>query len=235
MKPGPKPLDLGFMKQQAYVWTTVLYRVRDGCPGYLAKIVGGSGKATHIRVMDGLSFFETVTRPLRQRQGLLPARSERVEVVATAVVLPEKLRYARQLLKDAKSWILTPPEPPRPEVWSRLKKARSVAEVRKIADELHRVNRTISAAQWKPLHLHARDFLRAKRLHSYPKSDRPRSDDKRIHFFAKILAGLMQGIAPATAIKRLSNLALPDSHDITREFEKSWNILFEDIRKGEKK
>ncbi|MCI0722927.1 MAG: hypothetical protein L0338_28760 [Acidobacteria bacterium] len=150
-------------------------------------------------------------------------------------VLPERLRYVQQLLKDKKGWMLTLPERPRPEVWNRLKRARSVAEVRKIADELHKGNRTISAAQWKPFHFRARDLLRAKRLHNYPKSNRPRSDDKRIHFFAKVLAGLMQGIAPATAAKRLSNLALPDSHEIARDFQRSCEELFKDVQKGEGK
>ncbi len=50
----------------------------------------------------------------------------------------------------------------------------------------------------------------AKHLWFYPRdSVRPSSDHKRIDFFAKTLAGLMLGVAPATAAKKLSQRKLP--------------------------
>ena len=53
-------------------------------------------------------------------------------------------------------------------------------------------------------------LYRATRLWNYPKDKgRPTSDNKRIEFFAKALAGLMLGISPATATKRLSHWKLP--------------------------
>src|SRR5205807_6869132 len=48
----------------------------------------------------------------------------------------------------------------------------------------------------------AREIQRAKRLWNYPRTDRPRSDDKRIEFFAKSFAALTLGKAPATATAR---------------------------------
>ena len=46
------------------------------------------------------------------------------------------------------------------------------------------------------------EVLKAKRLWNYPRTDRPRSDDKRIEFFAKSFAALTLGKAPATATAR---------------------------------
>ena len=43
----------------------------------------------------------------------------------------------------------------------------------------------------------AKGFLEARMLPSYPRSTRPRSDDKRVAFFAKVLAGFELGVAPA--------------------------------------
>ena len=57
---------------------------------------------------------------------------------------------------------------------------------------------------------HGAELYRAKCLWTYPQAtDRAKSDDKRIEFFAKALAGLMLGISPATAMKRLSRWRLP--------------------------
>jgi hypothetical protein len=67
------------------------------------------------------------------------------------------------------------------------------------------------------LYSRAKDLLKAKQSLAYPSSRRARSEDKRVHFFAKACAGLGLGIAPATAIKRLSNLRLPDSRTLKRE------------------
>ncbi len=228
----PAGIDVGFLRVQAYAWTFVLCRVRDGDPGYLAKIVSCEpGKPRLRAIMGYLPFFEVIAQAERRRRGLSRAHDRRVEVVKVAVVLPEKLEHARQLLRGKKGWILMPPEPPRPEIWERLKRARSVAEVRQTARDLHERNRMISAPQWEAFHSHAEDLLRAKKLHNYPKSNRPHSDDKRIHFFAKVLAGLMQGIAPATATKRLARLPLPNSHDIRRDLENYAESFWEAHRK----
>jgi hypothetical protein len=57
---------------------------------------------------------------------------------------------------------------------------------------------------------HAHDLLSAKWMPNYPRTERTRSDDKRILFYAKILAGLSLGIAPATAVKRLAHWGYPE-------------------------
>jgi hypothetical protein len=85
------------------------------------------------------------------------------------------------------------------------------------------------------LYSHAEDFLRAKRLPHCPKSNRPRSDTKRIEFFAKVLAGLKLGIAPATATKRLAHCVL-STGDITRHLDlPDYTEVLKRTRKGERK
>jgi hypothetical protein len=55
------------------------------------------------------------------------------------------------------------------------------------------------------LDLYAEELLGGKRLPSYAKTDRPSSDDKRVVFLSKVLAGARLDLAPITAVKRLSN------------------------------
>jgi hypothetical protein len=113
-------------------------------------------------------------------------------------------------------YIFTPPTPGKPELWKRLKEARSVSELQGLAIC---IGETIPTVHWNALHSHAVDFLKAKKLRNYPGSNRPRSDEKRLHFVAKVLSGFMQDIAPATATKRLSRLSLSDAGDIQKSFE----------------
>ena len=215
MKRGPKPVDVGFLRQLAYAWAIALYRLRDGQPGLLAKIVRpGPWKPILTPIMEWNLFMLVVP----EAAAGFPARSTEGEVVAVGVVFPEMVKHARQLVKSKKGWVLTPPMAPKPEMWERLKKACSVADVRQFARDLHKRYRMISVPQWRALRSRAQDLLRATQLPNYPKSDRQQSDDKRIQFWAKVLAGLMLGIAPATATKRLAHLPLPKGHDISRRW-----------------
>jgi hypothetical protein len=59
------------------------------------------------------------------------------------------------------------------------------------------------------LDLYAEQFLKGKNLPCYAKTDRPRSDDKRVEFLSKVLAGARFGLAPITAAKRLSHWHFP--------------------------
>jgi len=169
--------------------------------------------------MDYLAFHDVLAQAEQQRRGLSRARARKIELVCVAIVAPEKTVDARQLVKGKPDWIFTPPRYPLPEMWERLKKARSISEVQRVARDLHVRYRAISVAQWEPFHTHAADFLRAKKLHNYPRSERPGSDEKRIHFFAKVLSGFMQNVAPATATKRLGHLSLPNKQGLKRSSE----------------
>jgi hypothetical protein len=199
MKPGPKAkrpsateqqagINLGWLRAQAHVCNGLLYDLRDGYPGRLTKRI----EVSRIKTIGGKTW-----RP----------------AIELAIVFPGRERQARQLVRAYKGWEFVPPEPPRPELWKRLKDAHSAAEVRQLA---RRICKIFPTAHWEYLHARAEDFIKAKSLHNYPRSSRSRSDDKRIHFCAKVLSGLMQGISPATATKRLAHLVLPDGSEIKR-------------------
>jgi hypothetical protein len=216
--PGRNGISISWLISQAHVCNLLLHRLRDGSPGYIAKIIdNGPGKPTRVsRVMDYLSFNDLVGQAARRRSGLALSSDRNIEVVVVGTVSPGKERDARKLIRGRKNYILTPPAPGNPELWTRLKNTRSAAEVQLLALQILNVSPT---QHWIVLHSHAEDFLRAKTLHNYPRSKRPRSDEKRIHFFAKVLSGFMQDIAPATATKRLSHLSLPSAQDIKKSFE----------------
>ncbi|HEX2715938.1 MAG TPA: hypothetical protein VHM88_27460 [Candidatus Acidoferrales bacterium] len=276
MKPGPKPkqrslsefgepsgISLGWLKSQAYVWNMVLHGLRDGEPGFIAKIVARERPKLRLGpVVDSLTFWNVVHQfdPVAQaewwRRGLSLANFRKGKVVSLVAIFPKYSKDALELVKGKKDWLLTPPTPPRREHWERLKKARSVAGVRRIGRELHEL-RALSAPQWAAIYCHAEDFLRAKKLHNYPGDrKRPKSDDKRIHFLAKVLSGFMQGrstrrrirlkiddrwktirfycqegIAPTTATKRLSHLALPGKDDFLKYWQQYGASFSKRLRK----
>jgi hypothetical protein len=168
--------------------------------------------------MDFLSFSNLLSQSYRRRRGIARPEDRNIEVVVVGTVSQGNGQEARELIRGKKDYILTPPVPRNPEVWERLKDAHSAFEVRQVA---LRIDKKIPTTHWRALHTHADDFLGAKKLHSYPKSDRPRSDEKRIHFVAKVISGFMQDIAPTTALKRLARLSLPNTQDIQKSVEEA--------------
>ena len=232
MKPGPKPklnkgvnfgipgrdgINLGWLTAQAHVVNLHLHHLRDGIPGYFAKIRYRTPKkqSRQLRIMDSLQFDGLFVQSARRQIGL--ARSGgNIEVVVVGTVSPGMEEEIRKLLKGKKDYVFNPPMPGRPELWKRLKNSYSASEVQQVALQIGRIFPT---SHWGVLHSHAKDFLRAKKLHNYPRSNRPRSDEKRVYFFAKVVSGFMQDIAPATATKKLARLKLPNATDIYRSFE----------------
>jgi hypothetical protein len=95
---------------------------------------------------------------------------------------------------------------PRPDLWERWKNARSAEEMQRVCAQIARWMREDFHPRWaRELRRHSAALFRAKAtLWTYPRSERPSSDQKRAEFFGKALAGLICGIAPATALKHLS-------------------------------
>ena len=207
------------------------YGLRDGAPAVLRHMKGGVWST---RLLPELHEDE-IGRPDEVRDRILAGKMAYRPIryrVQTLTVPPtrEALREARELVRSNKNWRLTPPVFPRPKLWSRLNKTRSAAEVRKIADSIRRKYPGLASV----LYSHVEDFLAAKKLHNYPRSNRPGSDDKRAQFFSKVLAGLRLGIAPATATKRLAHAFLPDSKTmIVRSLEEGASGVFKVSQKGE--
>lgn len=207
-KRGPKGVSANHLELTALGWAWFLRTLRDGEPGSVRKTKLGSWRTT---VPLAVLRWNEVGRPERAERRILAGkmryrsmRYRRIETVKDVVVPPTRaaLKKAEALVRGRKEWKLEPPVLPRPELWQRLKRASSCADIRLVARALRRSHPVFLS---KVLHSHAGDLLKAKQLPNYPRSERPHSDEKRIWFFAKVLAGLEHGIAPVTATKRLAH------------------------------
>jgi hypothetical protein len=181
VQPGPKPVDVGMLKTYAKQWANLLSMLRDGEDGVIRKNPQGAKRS----------------------------------ILAKIPCEGTESRLRTEFLKLAQSnpgLIIAFPIFPKPHLWEQLKRARSMEEIRRTARGIQRwivaqgLESRMSPAFYNLLHGHAADLLAAKRLWIYPRSvERQSSDEKRIEFFSKVLAGLMLGLAPATAAKRLSH------------------------------
>lgn len=186
-----KPVALGELKYNAQIAAKLLFLLRDGRPGAL--------------IEQGAWHWE-----LRDIRAVWPKRARE----AIAKELGEWLRKGG----SGKRTVLQPVFPA-PELWKELKDARSEREIREVADAIGEWDREQGLGYTPRPHFsqraeydfvevlrsQARTILKAKRLPEYPKSDRETSDDKRIWFFAKSLAGLKLDRSPLYALKRLSH------------------------------
>lgn len=221
MRRGPKPIDFDLLVSRAELCGVVLHRLRDGSPGLLRHLKGGVWQTIYLAELR----WDEVGRPDRVSQrikdGQMSYRPIRCRVTTLAVPPTKKaLRDVLRIAKRCKYWDFTPPDFPKPQLWKGLNEARSVHDLREVTRRLRRISPEFASF----LSSHAEGILRAKHLPNYPKSNRPRSDDKRIQFFAKVLAGLELGIAPATALKRLARLPFP--HD-PRRILPHYTVIFE--------
>lgn len=109
MKPGPKArvtneadigvpgrtgISMGWLSSQAYVWNMVLHAVRDGVPGFIAKVEGAKRAKTILAAeVDYLEFHEAASRSGRQRRRLSRRRKAETEFMQVAIVAPEKVHH----------------------------------------------------------------------------------------------------------------------------------------------
>lgn len=197
-KRGPKPTDIRDLRIIATQWAIFLFALRDGQDGAIYK-----RKALVARV--------------------LPVKKART--------LPAELRKQK--------WRIRAPLPPESHGWNQLQHARSLRHIQQAIQKIIRWERRLNTELFPGEHIgyfpsisefvrrlrfHASGFLMAKRLPSYPNSDRLKSRDKRIQFFAKVLAGLDMGIRPAYAVKLLSGWRFPKHH-----IEQNWKAFTVDV------
>jgi hypothetical protein len=185
---GPKPVDLGRLMDEAGHWATLFYALRDG---QRPEVVG----------------IETKDRTI--------GRGELLLLLARSATSPKAKAAREEMLRKIRNkdwnWVVSSPVMAAPEIWKRLKRARSAKDIQEVSRAIRRwASEYMPGEDWATrfpdaLASQADKVLSAKRLPNYPKTNRARSDDKRIEFFSKVLAGLMLGIAPITAIKRLSH------------------------------
>src|SRR5438046_2895854 len=103
---GPKPVDLRRLRDEAGHCATFLYELRDGQP---PEVVG-----------------------VKTKRGIL-SKLELMLLWARSATSAESKAACEELLQKTKSadwnWIVSPPIVAAPELWKRLKRARSVKEI----------------------------------------------------------------------------------------------------------
>jgi hypothetical protein len=171
----PKLADMERLKSEAAQWASFLFTLRDGQSGFIEKVTGWQrveSKGLRVRKATGIVVVKII--PVERKTA-------------------NKFIRTIQKLRD-ENWIVSRPTFPDPNAWEQLKRARSVKEVQEAAKSIRRWGRQFGPiVVWKELpnaiRCHGNEILKAKMLPNYPKSKRPRSDDKRILFFAKVMAG----------------------------------------------
>ena len=126
--------------------------------------------------------------------------------------------YADHLMEADKEFtekiILAPPRevPGEPQLWKALSDPQTGArKVRSICLQSRVLRFLYSNPSSTPLYRYAREFCRAKKDKRYPsggKQGRPSSDQKRVDYLARVMAGLSlrKPIAPATAVDLLRKM-----------------------------
>jgi hypothetical protein len=196
-------VDVAILRGAAGRWAYFLYALRDGEDGAVFHVEWGP--------------WEPVTFGSKEVMVRGPHRIKRAGVLRAGEAWQELVRRLRSQSNtdESEDFAVIKPVVPQPEVWKQLQHAPSSDGLRKVAAEMRAwVNRErprITGASDFPrvIAAHAKELLEARRLPSYPHSNRPRSEDKRVEFFSKALAGLELGIAPVTAIKRLHRERFP--------------------------
>lgn len=207
---GPKPVNVKQLEGEAMQWACFFYTLRDGQSGWMQHVRWGQWQKT--------SRTKSTPAPAERGTVMLPSGVRYRSSLALGPVIPIPVTdAARELPQKARigKWVIFRPTYPKPEVWEALKKARTPRQVKKTARRIGELRSAFtSSTPWaqKPhdaLSCFAKGFLDAKDLPNYPKTDRTKSDDKRVQFLAKVMAGLTLGLAPITAAKRLSHWHWP--------------------------
>ena len=213
---GPKAVEVNRLQNDATAWAAFFYTLRDGQSGYMQRVkwekIRNTGSAKWTRFQAGIGgIVLPANTSYRTSKALGPAIH--IPVSEAARMLPAKM--------NAKGWHVSRPVMPEPEIWSLLKQARSKREIRKLSSRIRQwMNKEFGVVgRCLPgdpplefadaLELYGEQLIISKRLPSYARTNRPTSDDKRIVFCSKVLAGARFGLAPITAVKRLSHWNYP--------------------------
>ena len=233
---GPKPVNVAALKVNATQWFYLLLGLRDGHPDILQKhvwgpwtgsdekqicagraeriplariIPDGTGRETALLVFHRLTTFANKTVAGDEAQFEYPL----FQTIEQDTVLPRKWLFGLRSTEHPS--LFFPAVSPQPRLWQQLKKPRSVKEVREAGNNIYDwLTAAVPGVRRMPLFRqalcdHPTELFNARKLWNYPGTGRPTSDDKRIEFFAESLAGLMLGVAPATATKKLSRWSPP--------------------------
>jgi len=233
---GPKPVNVGMLKVNAVQWNYLLLGLRDGHPDLLQMIKwgpwhgakqkqvrGGTAKRIlFVKIIPDESGHEKAARVF-QVVNMFATRSATdanpqienpiCQTIEKDTPLVKKWRFG--LTENERGMLFFPGFPARPQLWRQLKKPRSTRELRQTGESIYEwlISSTPGIHDMpefrRALCEHPAELFDAGRLWNCPVTERRSSDQKRIEFFAESLSGLMLGIAPATATRKLSGWSAP--------------------------
>lgn len=223
------------LKVNAVQWTYILFGLRDGHPdllemmrwgpwrGKTKQVRGGTAtKVLLVRIIPRKGGRETAGRVFqavnvlatRTADGMNPQFENPIcQTIKMDLALPLKWRFG--LSRYVLATLFFPGLPAQPQLWRQLKRPESLKQLQQTGEDIYAwlsasVPGIHSTPQFRDaLCGHPSELFQARRLWNFPRTDRPSSDEKRIAFFAESLAGLMLGIAPATATKKLARWTPP--------------------------
>lgn len=173
---GPKPVNRERLEFRALQFANFLYTLRDGY-GQFIKSRGPRGS---------------------------------IEIPSFSGSSRETLEFIQRLQKlSGIPFEVVPCINSRPAAWEQLKRAQTEEEIRRAARSIRHWAQQVERSDWRTefpgvISDHAKNLLCAKKGWNYPRKRRPKSDDKRVLFFAKVLAGFMFGLSPGYATKKLA-------------------------------
>ena len=225
-----KLVDLGKLLFNENAWTQTFLGLRDGQNETEANIPGGYGSAMllksigehketlNIRQPGKQAIEYSVDKTVSKGQEFRPAKRQQAEA---------RMQRAEKEFEDMETGektqnVILAAIPAERNLWESLKRARSAAQVRRICRRSKYWLKFEWSGEWngrawnfqtpspypRALYDHAEKFCQAKLGKRYPsggKQDRRSSDDKRVEYLARVMAGLSlyPPIAPATAVNLL--------------------------------
>ena len=171
-------------------------------------------------VVVGPAPFSYITRERAERElleKLYRAMSDRrVREICKQSRLWNEKPYVREIHDKAEEFVAarnyrivrTKAAPGDPDLWERLKQAKTIQQVRNACYSskwwVEQASPRGKGKAWmRILTKHPDEFLKAKDDKRYPRSDRPSSDNKRLRYLAYAMAGVSCGMSYRSAIDLL--------------------------------
>jgi len=197
-------------------WAKVLFVLRDGQVALVEAVKWGpwqNVRSGPTKLSDQI-VKQLKGTPWENAEELrVTNRQRRTGRVLDAKTVPKSIPNLDEKAKDKYEYVQVRSKPASPEIWESLNNSNSVARMRRALRSLEKyLNRNwdgwIGREFPQDLQRYATGLLAAKKLDNYPdakQKKRPSSDDKRVIFFSKVLAGLRLSLSPTYATKKLSH------------------------------
>jgi hypothetical protein len=206
-KRGPKPVDIATLNAQEFKWYRALHLLRDGTQLRHIPAVVRLGR---LETKIDLEWWRKAT--LKEIISLLRFHNDHPEVRKSFTdgerewAELERERQVSRLEQQLKPKKIQA-QAKRREIWEALIRAHTVEAVQKVCQPWERladVQAKGFATSAALVMSHAEQFLRMKRNRRFPRSEY--SDESRLVYIARGMAGVMMGLSPMTAIERLRNI-----------------------------